>query len=309
MNKLLEVLGALFKTPNLEELAESLKKSDGTFDEDKAFELIKSEHAKQVATNKELQKTKFDDGYKKAQKEVLTPFEKKAKELFEVESDLQGEDLLSHIATTVKESSKGKKGELTDDDVKKHPVYLKAEKDFKKQLSDKETEKETALKTFKDEFTQKELFAKAKEAALVKFKKVGEAILPADAEKANKMIQRLLVDELAGFKYQVDADGKFVVLNADGTRAEDEHGHAIDFDSHVEKIAKSNFEFKAAKDRGAPGNGGSGGQGGGGNGGANKYTGKAPGSKEEYLGLLTGDLPSEQKMEIKQQYGEQFSKN
>ncbi len=205
---------------------------------------------------------------------------------------------------------KGKKAdELTEDDIKKHPAYIKAEKAFKQQLVDKDTEHQTAIKAKDTEYNRKTTFAEVSERALTKFKKIGEAILPADAEKAQKMIQRLLIDELGGYSYQVDEKGNFIVLNKDGKRAEDDHGHAVELDSLIDKIAKNNFEFKAAQNRQSPANGGGqqqqqpgGGQA------AKKYTGKAPANQQEYLGLLTGtDLSTEEKLDVKAQYGEQFS--
>lgn len=310
------VLGTLLKMPETE-VAELLKKPDGSegIDEDKLLQIILDKDKNRIAAIKaEAAKVdgspKWADALKKATKEVWTAVENKIKEQFSIESDLQGEELIDHVSETVKEQAKaagGKKGEApTEDDIKKHPVFLRAEKDWKKQLTDKEVEKVNALKEVEDKFTQKETFTRVKEAALAKFKKVGEVILPADADKAERMIQRLLIDELSGYTYEVDEKGKFNVLNKDGKRIEDEHGYAMDFDAVVEKIAKSNFDFKVASDRGAPGNGkpkpdeGKPGE--------KKFTGKAPANKAEYLDLLTNDsLSSEQKLEVKGEYGQQFN--
>lgn len=314
MNKLiLAVLGTLYKMPE-SEVAELLKKSDGTdgFDEEKALKLILDKDKDRVAALKAEGNTKWDDAIKKATKEVWGKVEKDLKTKFDIESDLQGEELLTHVAETLPEKFKGKgkkADELTEDDIKKHPAYIKAEKAFKQQLVDKDTEHQTAIKAKDTEYNRKTTFAEVSERALTKFKKIGEAILPADAEKAQKMIQRLLIDELGGYSYQVDEKGNFIVLNKDGKRAEDDHGHAVELDSLIDKIAKNNFEFKAAQNRQSPANGGGqqqqqpgGGQA------AKKYTGKAPANQQEYLGLLTGtDLSTEEKLDVKAQYGEQFS--
>jgi hypothetical protein len=313
MNKLiLAVLGTLYKMPE-SEVAELLKKSDGTegFDEDKTLKLILDKDKERVTSLKAEGSTKWDDAIKKATKEVWGKVEKELKTTFDIESDLQGEELLSHVAETLPEKYKGigkKPAELTEDEIKKHPAYIKAEKEFKKQLSDKEKELTDKLNAKETEYSQQQIFAKAKETALTKFKKLGEAILPGDAEKAEKMIQKLLIDELAGYTYQIDDKGNFIILNKDGKRAEDAHGHALEFDKLVETISKSNFEFKASKERQAPANGGHQQQQPGGGNPAPKYTGKAPSNQQEYLGLLTGsDLSTEEKLDVKAQYGEQFS--
>lgn len=309
------LLGTIYKIPETE-IAELLKKSDGTegVDEKKVMNFFIDKDKARIATIKAEIPGKFDEAFKKATKEVWGKVEKSVKEHFEIDSDLQGDELIEHISEAVKEKFKadpGKDKTLTDDDIKKLPVYTNAEKAWKKQLADKETEKVNALKELQDKFTQKETFTKVRDAALIKFKKLGDVILPQDPEKAEKMIQRLLIDELTGFTYQSDDKGNFLLLDKEGKRVEDEHGHALEFDSLIEKIAKSNFDFKVAQKREAPGNGGKGDDGKGGDGGGGdkkKFTGKAPADKKEYLGLLTSDdLSSEQKLEVKTQFGEQFN--
>lgn len=321
MSKIIEgLLGTVYKMSK-EEIAEALKKSDGTegIDEEKALQLIIDKDKERIAKIK-ADGPKWDDAIKKATKEVWSNVEKSLKKTFDVESDLQGDELIAFVSETVKEKlkaepGKGKKVEdITEDDIKKHPVFIAAEKSYKKALAEKEAEKTNALKEMEAGFTQKENFSKVKDAALLKFKKLQNIILPADAEKANKMIQRLLIDELSPYEYQVDANGKFLLLHKEGDkkgkRVEDAHGNALEFDDMIELIAKSNFEFKVADDRNAPANGGDNGKNGGTGGKEKKYTGKAPADKQAYLGLLTDDaLTSDQKLEIKQEYGEQFSKN
>ena len=312
------LLGTIYKIPETE-IAELLKKSDGTegIDEKKVLNFIIDKDKARITAIKAEIPTKFDEAFKKATKEVWTKVEKSLKEKFDIESDLQGDDLIEFVSETAKEKAKdapGEKKDLTDDDIKKLPVYTNAEKAWKKQLAEKETEKVNALKELQDKFSQEKTFSKVRDAALSKFKKLGDVILPADPEKADKMIQRLLIDELTGYTYQVDDKGNFLLLDKDGKRVEDEHGHAMEFENLIEKIAKSNFDFKVSKDRKSPANGGDDegddGKSGGGDDKKKKYTGKAPADKQEYLGLLTSDtLTSEQKLEVKSQYGGQFSNN
>jgi hypothetical protein len=307
---ILGVLSTLFKMPELV-VAEALQKSDGSeeFDEDKALKLIIDKDKDRIATIKAEGSTKWDDAYKSAEKKVRSKFEKQLKDRFDIEdTDLQGDELLDKVAETLEEKSKstGKKpAEMTEDDIKKHPVFIKAEKDWKKALTDKETEKENALKKAEEGFTQKEVLSRAKKAAMLRFKAIGEAVLPSDVTRADNQVKKLLLDELEGFTFQ-EADGKFIVLDKDGKRVEDEHGHAQDFDALVDRIAKSNFDFKVAPERRSPANGGDPDK----NkqpGEEKKYTGKAPSDKKEYLQLLTDEnLSAEQKIEITGEYGDKF---
>lgn len=304
------VLGTLYKVPEMEiaELIKSEGATDGAIDEKKILQFILDKDKERISKLKS-EFPKWEDAVKKATKEVWSKVEKKLKEDFEFDSELQGEELINSISDNAKEKYKstGKKNELTDDDVKKHPVYLKAENDFKKKFADQEAEKIKAIEEAEKAYTKKEFISKVRKEALLKFKGLENVILPTDPQKADKMIQRLLLDELDAYDYQDDGNGGFLLLDKEGKRVEDAHANPVSFDSMVNNIAKSNFEFKAAEQRRAPSNG----QPSGGNGSEHKgYSGKAPASKEEYLGLLTGeDLTTDQKIEVKEQYGAQFSKN
>ena len=323
MQKIIEeLLGKLFKMSS-EEIAEILKKSDGTegIDEEKVLKIILDKDKDRIAKIKG-EGPKWDDAMKKATREVWSKVEKELKEKFDIESDLQGDELIDFVANDSKEklgkaaeAGEGKKpAEMTEDEIKKTPVYIKAEKAFKKSLEEKDADKDKSLKELQDSFTQKENFSKVRNAALSKFRKIENVILPSDAEKAQKMIDRLLLDQLAPYDYQIDDNGKFLILYKDGDkkgkRVEDAHGNAMEFDDLIEGITKSNFELKVSTDRKSPGNGkDKNNDAGGDETKKKKYTGKAPGSKQDYLALLTSnDLSSEQKLEVKSTYGEEFSK-
>jgi hypothetical protein len=319
MEKLIKgLLGTIFKMPETE-IAELLKKPDGsdTIDEDKLLQTIIDKDKDRVAKLK-ADGPKWDDAVKKATKEVWNKVEKSLKEGFEIDTDLQGDELVAHVVESAKDAKAGKGGsgkkveDLTEDEIKKHPVFVKAEKNYQKALADKDAEKTTALQELQNSYTSKETFSKVREAALLQFKKVGEAILPEDAEKSAKMIQRLLVDELSQYDYQIGENGDYIISYKDGAnkgkRVEDGHGHAIGLVDLVTEISKSNFDFKVAQSRQAPANGGGGGNRGQGGEGNKKYIGKAPANAAEYMGLLTSaDLSTEEKLSVKEQYSQQFS--
>lgn len=308
------VLGTLFKMPDVE-VAELLKTDDPEIlDEDKAIKLILEKDKERIESIKAESKKKFDDGYKKAQGEVLSGFEKKLKEKYGIEDELQGEELVDAILEAKTSELKKKTGnsQLTEEEIKKLPSYLKLEKELKKAVDEARQEGENKLKALQQEYSQKETFTKVKEAALSKFKSLGDVILPSDQEKAQKMIQRLLIDELTQFEYQIDEKGKFLILHKDGekkgNRVEDDHAHALEFDDLIAKIAKSNFDFKAAEDRSNSGNGGRQQQQQQQQPNAKKYSGKAPANAKEYAEiLLDPSLDLETKSDFKSQFGKQFS--
>lgn len=182
----------------------------------------------------------FQDGYAKAKKEVLSDFEKQLKETFEIESEKTGLDLITEILTA-KTSEAGKKGQLTDDDVKKHPVYQAAEKAFKKQLTDKETEFKTKLSEVESAAKKAQTFSSVKDNALA----ILEGLNPIYAKnpKVATTIKNQFLNELQGFDFERQADGSWLVTK-DGKVVEDGHGHSKSFEDIIKETSESYFEFQ-----------------------------------------------------------------
>ena len=182
----------------------------------------------------------FQDGYAKAKKEDRQLFEKEIKEAFEVESDKTGLDLITEILTA-KTSEAGKKGQLTDDDVKKHPIYQAAEKAFKKQLSDKETEYKTKLTEVESAAKKAQTFSSVKDNALA----ILEGLNPIYAKnpKVATTIKNQFLNELQGFEFERQADGSWLVTK-DGKVVEDGHGHSKSFEDIIKETSESYFEFQ-----------------------------------------------------------------
>ena len=182
----------------------------------------------------------FQDGYAKAKKEVLSDFEKQLKETFEIESEKTGLDLITEILTA-KTSEAGKKGQLTDDDVKKHPIYQAAEKAFKKQLADKEAEYKTKLSEVESAAKKAQTFSSVKDNALA----ILEGLNPIYAKnpKVAKTIKNQFLNELQGFDFERQADGSWLVTK-DGKVVEDGHGHSKSFEDIVKETAESYFDFQ-----------------------------------------------------------------
>lgn len=182
----------------------------------------------------------FQDGYAKAKKEVLSDFEKQLKETFEIESEKTGLDLITEILTA-KTSEAGKKGQLTDDDVKKHPIYQAAEKAFKKQLADKETEYKTKLTEVESAAKKAQTFSIVKDNALA----ILEGLNPIYAKnpKVATTIKNQFLNELQGFEFERQADGSWLVTK-DGKVVEDGHGHSKSFEDIIKETSENYFEFQ-----------------------------------------------------------------
>jgi hypothetical protein len=129
---------------------------------------------------------------------------------------------------------------------------------LEKKLTEREAallaEKEQAVKAVQSEYKQKENAQVVRSQALSILDEL-KPVLPGDASKATRLKDLFLKDVLAG-KYEVSEDGKTIILlKEDGTRAEDEHGNAIEFVGHVKSMATQTFDFQTSTPRSAPANG------------------------------------------------------
>lgn len=244
------------------EVSELLEKTD-------VAEITNTILEKDKSRISDLGKTKFQDGYKKAKGEALTDFEKSLREKYKVSDEtLQGESLIETIlADHVTEATKGiegKKGAITDDEIKKHPLYLKLESDKSKAIADNTKEWEDKLKEAQKGFEKANIFSTVKDKALSMLSG-DNYVFPDDAEIATNQKQWFLND-LKGFDFET-ADGVTYPIK-DGKRIEDAHGHAVTLDEFLKgKLAKSfpikinNGGANAGNNNNAGANGGSSGSG------------------------------------------------
>lgn len=250
------LLGLLSKTLNMDTtVAEAeLYNTDGTVKDD-ALTNVLNKDSERVKKLKGDTTEVFNNGYKKAQSEVLSKFEGEIKQtLGIVDTDKTGIELVKH-AVAVKSNVKIPKLEdLPEDEIKKHPVFLKVETSYNTRLkeeTDKLTGEITKLKTVHDA----EKAAKLKADFAKKILDEMKPILPKTQEVAISHVNTFL-ERMAGANVQfVEANGKTssIMLNADGTRMEDAHGNPLAFDSHVKAQAKLYFEFNAADPKSAGG--------------------------------------------------------
>ena len=202
---------------------------------------------------------KFQEGYAKAKKEVLTDFEKSLKEQYDLkDSDKTGQDLIAEILTT-KAPGEGKAaGEITDDDVKKHAAYQAMEKNFKKQLADAQKEATEKIAEAEKNFKRNETFYTVKENANVILESL-KPILAKNPTVANT-IKNQFFNELKGFDFERQEDGTYLVMKG-GKVVEDKHGHSVGFDEIIKSIAGNYFEFQENNGGSNAGNQNAGGQG------------------------------------------------
>ena len=279
------ITGLLSKAYNFDngKIAELFKDGETELSEDQQKEILQKlldEDAKRVEAIKKSVDTKpaFQDGFKKAQGEILTKFEKDLKEKFSLESDKMGLELVEELVS--KKSEGGQGGDVTEDAIKRSKVFQDMESNLKKQVTTVKTEYETKINEIQDGYKAEKTFSNVSQKALQIFNGLNP-ILPQNKTVADNQV-KFFVNTLKDFKFDVQ-DERIVVMDKDGKVIEDGHGNSRSFEDIVKETASGLFEFKANNGGSGSGNGGQG-QGGSGS----SYAGNIPKTFEE-LEKVMGD--------------------
>lgn len=239
--------GLLSKTLNVDESGvAALFNADGTVKDD-ALNTLLNKDAERVKSMKPDTTKIADDQYKKGVRETMEKFESNFKDKTGFDSELKGVDLVLAYADSKTKST----AEITDDAVKKHSTYISAMDKLKKESKELLDAKEKELVDFKTAISKKETFSKVSTKALELFNSL-KPIVSKDPIKAKNQMEDF-IDKLKGFEY--DIQGERIVILKDGKALEDEHGHAINFDSIVKSTADKYFDFQVTDDRSSTGNG------------------------------------------------------
>jgi len=258
-----------------------VKKEDEEELKPEALDELLTADATRVQAFKDKEKTMFDNGYKKAQGEVLSKRENELKARLGIDSDKVGDELIDEIIAA--KTPAAAKGALDDEKVKTHPVFLNREKELLKQIKDTETAGETKLKEFQDGVAKEKIFSDVAAKANTVLETL-KPILSKDPVKAANQ-KKLLMDELQGFTFEKNGDD--LVILKDGKRHEDQHGKPISFDTLVKETAGKYWDFEQGEEH--EGSGAEKGQGTNPAGAAagSKWTGKLPNSDEEYTEMFS----------------------
>lgn len=280
------ITGLLSKAHKLDDgkVAELLKDGEDGITEDAIITALLEIDSARVAKLKNSADTtgKFQEGYAKAKKEEREAFEKEIRERFKIESDAKGVDLIDEIVTVSTEGVKGKKGEVTEDDVKKHPVYQNLEGRYKKDIKAKDEEWQSKLTEVETKYKAENTFGTVKNKALAVLDGL-KPVLPGTPEVAANQKQ-WFITALKDYEYDLQDDR--VVVMKDGKVVEDGHGNSIGFDELVKTSAAKFFEFQQNNGGANAGNNNDGGQGGSGGGAAYPTGVKKPTNMDELSAVL-----------------------
>lgn len=257
------IIGFLSKTLNMtpEQVESDLlyKQSDDPdkkeFRDDIAQILLNAdaERVKEIKKSASIDETKEkelrDEGYKRAEKEVMTKFETQLRKEYGNESKKQGIDLIKDIITAA-----SKVDDLTDEKVKKHPLYVNLETTSTQQIEELKTEHQKEIEKINSDNKRNGVLSSVKDKA----KGILASLNPVISENAviAKNREADFLAKFDGFDYEEAGDDFILINKEDGKRVENAQGHAIKLSDHAKDQASLYYEFKKQNPKGSPGGGG-----------------------------------------------------
>jgi hypothetical protein len=242
-----ELLSAfLSKTLNMDDTAvASLYKEDGSEINQDSLETLLKLDVERVQKLKPDTKKEFDNGYKKAQSEVLSSFEKEFKEKTGHVSEKKGLELVLEYASKQTNAT-----ELKEDAVKRHPIYLDAIEKLTKEKDEAVKLEQNKFVEFENGIKKKETFGSVANKAIEIFNNL-KPILSKDPSKQANQLEDFKA-KLGTYEYEIQGD-RILVLK-DGKALEDAHGNRIPFEKIVKETADRYYDFQVAEQRSSAAN-------------------------------------------------------
>jgi hypothetical protein len=181
----------------------------------------------------------YQDGYKKGKSESLTNLEKELKGIYGIDSDKTGAELVADIIAGNTTTTEGAK--LTDDDIKKHPVFLQMQRVLKQEKEAAIAAAKTDLENVQRQHSAEKTFESVRNKALAKLEGLNP-ILPENPEIARNL-KDVFASSLKDYDYQLDGDN-VIVLKKDGSIAVDAHGNNVELEDLVTTNASKFFVFQ-----------------------------------------------------------------
>jgi hypothetical protein len=252
-----------------------------------ALESLLEKDKARIAKFVEDRKTQFDNGYKKAQAETLSKFEKEIKEKFGVAEDKQGLELIESI---VAENIKGQGGELDEEKIKRSKLYLDTVSKLNKEKEEAIAAEAKKFNDLETSIKKQTIFKTISDKAKEKLKELNP-ILPEGKtndgkSKSDIQIERFLRELEMEYNFELK-DDKILISDKEGKLLETPQHYPVDFNELVKEKASALWDFKQGEDRSGTGNKNNGNQGGSDDGGKGGYKGPLPKNEDEYLKLVS----------------------
>jgi len=189
---------------------------------------------------------KFEDGYKKAEKEIMDDLESKLKEKYGTDSESRGVELVDEIVDKFKKGSK-----LEPDQIKLTDAYRDMEKQLRKQLKDKDTEWNTKVSELQKGHERDKTWGVVSKDVR-KLLMESNPVLPSNQRAAENHVN-LFVDSFKDYEWQVEESGDHFPVK-DGKRVEDNLGNPVNFKMLVTGRVPEYFDIKKQDGKGSAGN-------------------------------------------------------
>ncbi len=287
--QLAEALGTAYQIPE-DDIAAILPEQEDQFNESDFKTKFLELDRERIANINQKGKEKFEQGYSKAKKEVLSELENDIRSEFSIEEDdLRGIDLVKKVAEINAKKSKADPTKLTDEELKSHPSVIKLLNEKDKSFQSREQELKKEYDTKFNSFQKEKLFNNVSKKALSIFESLNP-VLSSDPVRASNQ-RNILLRDLESLDYQQDGD-QYIPLDKDGKRLEDAHGHGINFENLVKSRAEKYYDFKKADDRGNPDPGNN-----------DSKVSSVPKTEEEYARIMDDkSIPLEDRKAIRDKY-------
>lgn len=258
-----------------------------------AFEMLLEQDKSRVNTLKKAVDTTtiFNEAHAKATKEERRKMENALVNKF----GITGEKLtFDQILTAIAEQKIPKTEDFSEDNIKKHPLFLQLENAQKAEL-------EALKETYQNELIEREKAEKAKSTfgevsgLVLNFFDELKPVLSTDATKATNQRNRFL-HNLNGYEFEAVEGVKddFVILGKDGKRLETVHGNRVTLKDFTRQRAEMEYDFAKQENK----------QNGGNNGGAGGAHGtvKVPANMDEYNAAILLATTSEARSDVHNAY-------
>jgi hypothetical protein len=220
-----------------------------------AVDLLLEKDKERIQKLKDERTIRYNEGFQTAEKK----FKSHSEDTFKKLTGYSGaEDNFEAMFTAWhKEETKklAQKKEVTEDDIKRHPLFVKLETETIPKT--KYDELQTAFDEFKTKQQREQVMGVVRQRAWDVVAAKEPLLEQNETVAANR--RRDFLAKFAGYDYDLQ-DSKIIVLK-DGKRLEDEHGNLLPFEAFASNLSNQYFEFRAQSEKGNAGNkaGGNGG--------------------------------------------------
>lgn len=246
MDALELLVSALAKTLNksTDDIKSIILKPDSAELNDDALDKVLSLDTERITAINNRNKTDKESQFKRGYKEASEKWTRDVRDGFGLDADVTDEELLEKAKTKIGAGSKGG-GEITDDKVKAHPVYLalqKEKRDKEKELNDGWQKK---LDDQSGEFNKKATRGTVK-TRTIELAKALKPKLSEDPAKAERQLEQIFL-RLETEGYEFEPDGDDFIVKKGGENATDSHNNLVRFADLVKQATTSLYDLDATK--------------------------------------------------------------